>query len=562
MTRKEQVVEKLLSLGLLRGKSIKDLKAEAEKSGRSLLEEAIVSGALSPDSVQFILAENFEFPFMDVSPEDVPPEAKSLIPQEVAWREQVIPLALTETHVTLGMVDPVKPSLLRYVETVTGKKVRIVLLTRETLRHVLNTLFPPPVALTPERMSGPLLEEVDLQRFLSTGDSQGLAEEILLSCRKEGYGLITGKFVMGRFVLEGKFEEESRELLQATREFGTFLLSGLEKAAGIVPREGITEKIIECGPEGGTGMFRVSIVRGFGFPSFTVKVIPDATGRVSLETVGLSDEQYDALSRILRREKGVYIVASPDYSGVTTTLYALARFIQARRMRVVALEDKIRFKNEGFVQIEKGEDNESYPIDTVVRTFSPDVLIVDRADLRRTLQGYSGIGYPQMTLFAGLRSPSLPHVLDLLLKEVAENPDVASGIKALILQKLVRVLCPTCKREVPGYPSGLVEGRRISARFESLLKNLTYYIPSGCEECYGTGYAGLRAIFDLILFSPSTRLEMLSSKTLEEKRETILTRSRYSPEDLIVQMLVEGTVTIEDALPFLEMFVFHRRGDL
>jgi len=563
VVRREQIIERLVSLGLLRTRSLRDLSEEASKNGRTLIEEAIISGALSPDATQFLLSEAFDFPFMELEEGDVSSEAAERIPPEVAWREEIIPLSISETHITVGMVDPMRPSLLRYLESITGKKVRVSLVTRETLRSLLKSLYPPPIPISFEKMSGPLLEDVNIVRYLSCGDSEGLAEEILIECKKLGFELIYGRYIFGRFSLQGRVEDESRELLQTSRDFGRFFFSGLEKMLGIEGESsGIFEKIVEIGPEQRGGMFRISIVKGFGYPSVTVRVIPNALGRLSLDSVGLDEEQFDALSRILGREKGIYIVASPDYAGVTTTLYSMARYVQKPHMSIVAIEEQIRYKNEGFVQIEKGDDPGEYSIEKIVKTMSPDVLIIDRVDLKDMLSEYSVMVHPHVSVFAGIKASALDDVLGVFLQEVVSNPDVATALKAILFQKLVRVLCPTCKREVPGYPSGLVEGRGVPAPVESLLRNLKYYIPSGCESCGGTGYAGVRALFDLLVFTPSARLEMLSAKPLPRKREEILAKCRYTPEETIFQMLMEGMVTIEDALPFLKMYVMVKRGDL
>ncbi len=555
MKKSKEIVEKLVSLKLLDVKSISQLVEASLASGRDILEEAMVTGLVSADALPFIFSQNFDIPYAVLKEGDVDVSLAAVIPSEIAWGEEIIPLSVNDQFVTVGVHNPLRPRVFRRIEGVTGKKVRVALVGRDSLQKTLMRLYPPPLLITEKSISGELSKEINVAKFLGARDSIGLVSEILYMARIEGIEVMTLHHILGKFIIEGREDSRSVILLETPGEVGEVVFSGLKKLCGFHKGSAtIEERIVETGKGKRFGMYKVALISGAGAKKAVVKVIPNALGKLSIENLGFDRDQLESITGMIRREKGVYVIASPLYDGVSTTLYSMVRHARDPFFRIVAMEEDIRYKNEGFIQIEKKMMEEDLSIEKIVRTLSPDILMYDNIPVERLVSEMGRIDSSRMSIFAGIQSQSLENALQGIVNPEISPYVLASSMKALVFQKLVRILCDVCKKELPAIPSMYLSREMIESDKAQFLRKLKYFIPTGCEVCDGTGYTGKTALFDLMVFSPSVRMELLMDKPEGEKREKILSLARLGPEESVVNLLMDGRVTFEDALPFIKSF--------
>jgi len=308
---------------------------------------------------------------------------------------------------------------------------------------------------------------------------------------------------------------------------------------------------VETGEGTRAGTYRVTLVEGTGSPVGVVKIIPNAIGRLSLDTIGFDEEQSLALKKILSKEQGLYIVGSPTYDGVTTTLYSLVRYAQKPSSRIVALEEEIRYKNEGFLQVEKGKAGGELPLRKIIRSLSPHVLMVDHLSLDSLAREVFPLASSRIGLFVGVEAPSLDTLVDSILDRYPDYNPGTWALRGLIFQRMVNLLCDNCKTELPGALSMKYHPEVSRLRDGHILKRFRYFIPAGCDHCGGTGYTGKSALFESIFLVPSVRMGLMALKSGKGMRESILERGRFGPEHTVIQLLSDGRITLEDALPFV-----------
>lgn len=552
--KSKDIVEKLFSLGLLKIKNVAELEKASSESGRDVIEEAMVTGRVSPDALLYVISENLDIPFIVLQEGDVDSSLSALIPYEIAWGEEVVPLSEGDDFVTVGVYDPLRPKLFRRIEKLTGKKARVALVGRDSIRRMLMFLYPPPIAISDKIISGHIAGDISLPKFLATGDSTSLLSEILFQSRTAGMRVLILHHVSGKFVIEGREDSRSTVLLETPGKIGEFLFDGLKKLCGF--RDGdpaVRGRIIETGEGKRSGMYKVALVSGAGSKKAVIRIIPNALGKLSIDALGFGEDQFQALTGLIRREKGIYIIGSPTLDGVSTTLYSMVRFAKSPNSAVVTIEEDIRFKNEGFIQLEKPMLEEDLSIEKIVRTLSPDILMYSNLTIDKLIYETAHIYPSRVSVFAGIECKSLESAVEKVITSEASRHVLASLMKAVVFQKLVRILCDACKKELPAIPSMYLDPGMVESGKRDLLARMKYYIPSGCDECGGSGFSGMTAIFDMVVFTPSVRMEMLMDKREEEKREKILCHFRLGPVELIVKMLMEGQVTFEDIVPFLDL---------
>jgi len=114
----------------------------------------------------------------------------------------------------------------------------------------------------------------------------------------------------------------------------------------------------------------------------------------------------------------------------------------------------------------------------------------------------------------------------------------------------VKMLCMECRRPVPGRPSLRMVGERYRGELERIVADASFYLPSGCPKCGGTGYSGRMALIELIPFTPGVQNIVSSEGTLEEKLSRLMEEDLYSAAQSVQEMLKRGLVTYEDVAPF------------
>lgn len=554
MSKTKETVNKLFSLGMLKVDSLSELEKASADSGREILEEAMITGMLTSDALPYILSENLDIPFMVLQEGDVDPSLASLIPYEIAWGESVIPLSKGDGFITVGVYNPMNPKLFKMIEKVTGKKARVALVGEESIRRTLLTLYPPPVKVSDRAVSGSLSGDINLLRYLAAKNSLSLITAIMHQSRIAGFSFLTLHYLFGKFFIEGKEGVRSEVLFEAPSNIGDFIFSGLMKLCNFRDEKAaVMERIIETTEGKPSGMYKVALVSGVGSKKAVIRIIPNAMGKLSIDDIGLNGEQFDSITDLIKREKGMYIISSPTYDGVSTTLYSMVRYARKPGARIVAIEEDIWYKSDGFIQIERQVMGEDLPVEKIIRTLAPDILLYNNLSIDKLMHEVAPVYPSAVSIFAGVQCTSLDEVLKEILEAKVYKYALVSSLKAVIFQKLVRILCDTCKKELPAIPSIYLTPEMVESGRGEILGKMKYYMPSGCEMCGGTGYIGKTAIFDMVVFSPSVRMEILTGSSLEEKREKILSSFRLGPEKVVVDMLMQGRVTFEDVSPFLDL---------
>ncbi|MBI5368345.1 MAG: Flp pilus assembly complex ATPase component TadA [Planctomycetes bacterium] len=260
-----------------------------------------------------------------------------------------------------------------------------------------------------------------------------------------------------------------------------------------------------------------------------------APGR--LDSLHLPTPMHDALTRLLAQDQGMLLVCGPTGSGKTTTIYASLRSIDADRRNLVTIEDPIEYQLDGITQFPVDAAKGSTML-TLLRSIlrqDPDVVFIGEirdADTARTAMQAAMTGHLVL---------STAHVQDTLgavfrLMDLGIEPYLlGSGLNLVLAQRLVRLLCPACRRPRAPTPE---EAGRVAACGRSLT---WLFVPAGCPLCRNTGYAGRRGIFELLTVGDALRSAIMSGPTYDTLRHAAATtpfaRLREGGYDLVIQGL-------------------------
>lgn len=274
--------------------------------------------------------------------------------------------------------------------------------------------------------------------------------------------------------------------------------------------------------------YRVSFAPSVNGQKLVIRALDPSVAPGRLADLQLPETVHTALAEAIEQDSGMVLVSGPTGSGKTSTLYALVRSIDTAQRNVVTIEDPVEIRIENATQIPVDEEKgNSFPalLRSVLRQ-DPDVILVGEvrdAETARVAMQASITGH---LVFSTVHTKDTLGTIFRLLDLGVEPYLLAQGLQVVIAQRLVRQLCPYCKRSVPITPP---QQTKMGKAGEGIT---VVFTPGGCARCLGTGYAGRRAFFEIL-------------RTSETLRDAI----SHNPSHATLRAALEGTdfVTLAEA---------------
>jgi type II secretory ATPase GspE/PulE/Tfp pilus assembly ATPase PilB-like protein len=298
---------------------------------------------------------------------------------------------------------------------------------------------------------------------------------------------------------------------------------------------------------------RLSIIPAEFDETVVMRILDPSATMVGLPDLGLREDNLAIVTKTLARPNGLILNTGPTGSGKTTTLYAFLRTMNNPEIKIITLEDPIEYRIDGVEQTQV-DDESGYTFANGLRAIvrqDPDVILVgeirdlETADiaLQASLTGHLVLS----TLHTNDAVGAVPRLINLGAKSVSIGP----ALTLIIAQRLVRVLCPACKKATPPDDATRAKIETLLARLpakvdRSKYLNYTIYAPVGCDQCNGLGYKGRVGIFEFLQGGPEVEETILKEaseialRAIAKKQEMVTMQ-----EDGVLKVLL-GTTTIAE----------------
>ncbi|MDR0994618.1 MAG: GspE/PulE family protein [Verrucomicrobiota bacterium] len=262
---------------------------------------------------------------------------------------------------------------------------------------------------------------------------------------------------------------------------------------------------------------RVSTMPTIYGESVSLRLLMRSSGMFGMDKLGLFPDDEDILNKLIRKPNGILLVTGPTGSGKSTSLYAWLHTINSVDKRILTVEDPIEYEMAGINQVQvRSEIGLSFA--NTLRTFlrqDPDIIMVGEIRDQETADIAIRAALTGHLVFSTLHTNDAAGAITRLVDMGIEPFLVASSVEALTAQRLIRELCPKCKRPWPvdkdflggiGFPLDMLSAGTICE-------------PVGCEYCRGTGYSGRTGIYEILLVTDPIRqmiVERRSSGAIKE----------------------------------------------
>jgi len=581
---RKKLGECLIQAGLITEHDLQIALAEHQHTGERVGAVLVRLKLATEKQITKALAYQLGFPFVSLS--DDPPERSAivLIPKEIACARGAVAVKLERDQLTVAMSDPLLFSLVQELENQTGYRIRPVVATRSDILESIESGYPgrspdkpasvsantvvtvhaPAVACQStgpaEGPSGTLTVLVDdaVRDHSSTAASTGQtddAEPILdlvdllirsaISSRATDVHIEPmDKGVLVRHRLDGLLHEVmdlpkwSHDALVVRLK----IMSGLDIAESQRPQEGCLRFKNEDGTE---ASFRVSTLRTFFGEKLVLRVLDHQKAPLPLEELGLSAAAMDTVRHLLRHQHGMILVGGPTGSGKSTTLSSAINTIKSGRINIITLEDRIEYLIPGVNHTQVNEQakfTSASALRAILRQ-DPDVVLVEEIRDEETARLAVQAAQTGHLILSTLPADSAPATITRLLDMAIESYVIGSALVGVVGQRLVRRLCPSCRRQCTPEPETL---RALSIP-EASAEQIVFYRAAGCEECNQTGYRGRIALFEVMPVTAKMR-RLIAQKAGEDLiREAAVEAGMVSlGEDGLVK--VKAGITTADEL--------------
>ncbi|GFE61613.1 GspE/PulE family protein [Geobacter sp. AOG2] len=525
-------------------------------------EICIQEGLISDDDLARALAEQFNLEYIDLANFKPDESLLNALPPDALHRFRFVPLEMTESSMVVAIADPTDVVKLDELELLFDRPLQLRIAaesaisalvktgegTRRVLREVSEDFM---LQLVKETERG---EEVLSVESISDDTSPiiKLVNSTILDAlnrRASDIHIETGhEGVEIKYRIDGVLYRANEPIdlhFQGPIISRLKVMSELDISERRIPQDGrfkirFSEKSID---------FRVSIMPSALGEDAVIRILDkesiasDMKG-LSLENLGVCEREIKRLRRKIREPYGMVLVTGPTGSGKTTTLYAALTEIHTGEDKIITIEDPVEYMLRGVLQIPVNEKKGltfAKGLRSILR-HDPDKIMVGEIRDSETAQIAVQSALTGHLVFTTVHANNAFDVIGRFIHMGIDPYNFVSCLNCVMAQRLVRRVCPKCRRPVR-YTDDVL--REASVDPEST-RNATLYEAVGCEECNGTGYRGRSAIVELLEFNDELRDLIIARVPATQLKQTAREAGVVFLREAAVEKMLAGETTLKE----------------
>ncbi len=314
--------------------------------------------------------------------------------------------------------------------------------------------------------------------------------------------------------------------------------------------------------------FRVSIMPLRGVEKIVMRILDLGKGIPELEELGFEHKALETIKNNIKKTYGLFLVTGPTGSGKSTTLASLLSILNKDNVNISTLEDPIEYNLKGVNQSQVKPDI-GYDFASGLRSLlrqDPDILMVGEIRDTETAELCIHAGLTGHFVLSTLHTNNTIDAVPRLIDMGAEPYLLGSTLNTIIAQRLVRKICPKCRKKI-NLPEGFlkkiekemgeVPGEVLSERVEGFpgkenLAQTTFYRGEGCAHCGGSGYKGRTAIIEIIDVTKPVKEKVMSKKEVLKIEDVKADQDFINMKQDGIIKAMEGKTTLEEVLRVIE----------
>ncbi len=537
--------------------------AEQKKSGQKLGRALITLGCLTEEQLLKFLSHQMNIPFLDVSRRAVPAAVVNLLPEVQARRYRALVVEDNGDSVLVAMSDPADLQAIDNLEVLlTPKAISLAVATEAQLMAAFDTLYRRTGDIA--AMAGKLEEEYAADDMFDLGaltqtdsDSETTVVKLLNSIFEDAVQMRASdihiepgeKVLRIRQRIDGQLHENTlnESNIAAALVLRLKLMAGLDISEKRLPQDGRFHVDIK----GHAIDVRISTMPIYHGESVVMRMLDQSAGLLTLNETGMPQDILNRVRKQIRRPHGMLLVTGPTGSGKTTTLYGILSELNTADRKIITVEDPVEYQ---LPRINQVQVNHKIGLDfsNVLRTTlrqDPDIIMVGEMRDQETVEiGLRGALTGHFVLSTLHTNDAVTSALRLLDMGAAPYL-VASALRVIIAQRLVRRVCQNCA--VP-YELTPQDSAWLSSITPDDFSSAPLKQGVGCQSCNGSGYRGRIGIFE-ILELDEIMVEAMRSGNPQDFAKAAKESPNFTPlSESALYYLRQGMTTISEVAKLVE----------
>jgi type IV pilus assembly protein PilB len=535
----QEIVTTLLDKGLIDQKQVEKAKTLSAQKNKELLEVLIEMNSGNEKDIFKELALFYKVPYLELEYIDFGKEAIYMLPEDFARQNNILPLFKISDWFFVGMLFPIKQSLINEIRNFTGLNVKPVLISEQEMSSGIDKIY----------RSVSSAEKI-VQKIGEIGDDIGdsviqIINLIIAQAVRDRTSDIhiepESDKLRIRFRIDGILQEvpsppKSLEMAMVSR---IKVMANMDIAESRLPQDGhfkvhVDAKEIDV---------RVSTLPTINGENVVLRILDTANVLLGLEKLGFDKISLSIFREAIARPYGMILTTGPTGSGKTTTLYSALMELNTLDKHIVTVEDPVEYRLPLIRQVQvnnKAGLNFTSGLRSILR-HDPDIIMVgeirdmDAATIaiQAALTGH--------LVFSTLHTNDAPSAITRLHNMGVEPYLISASLVAVMAQRLARQICPQCKVSYKA-PKAVIERFKL----DKYSKKVLLYKGEGCDYCKGTGYQGRVGLFEVMLLDDEMREMIISEASVVELRDNAKSKGMRSLFEYGVEKALKGYITLDE----------------
>jgi type IV pilus assembly protein PilB len=497
----------------------------------SVVDVLINDGIVSDSDVSRTLAAQAQMDWIDISSIVIPPQVINQIRADEARRFKVIPLAFGETGLVVAVGDPLDIDTIDSLSFLLQRELELVCTSPKKIREALIKYYG-----TADEAADVLQEKIgeDIDLGLEIGDGAGaagvdeaeapiirLVSMLLIEAHRAGASDIHLEPLDKKFRVRFRVDGVLQEMQAPPKRLQSAIISRLKIMTGSMsiaekrlPQDGRIQVKIKKKPID----LRVSTIPTNHGESVVMRLLDKSSLKLGLPELGFFSDDQEIFERLIKLPDGILLVTGPTGSGKTTTLYACLHYVNKPDRKIITVEEPIEYQMTGINQVPVNpEIGMTFPaaLRSILRQ-APNIIMIGEIRDLETASIATNASLTGHLVFSTLHTNDAPSAVARLIDIGVQPFLVASSVRAMMAQRLVRRLCSNCKQ-----PGELTETELRALRIEpGQLQETQVMKPVGCEQCRQIGYKGRMGIFEIFVIDDEVR------HMINKRSSTLMLRQR------------------------------------
>lgn len=496
----------LVHENIISSEQLDNALAAQRTSGRKLGDTLIDLGFIGEPQLLRFLAQQLNIPFLDITQRRIDPEQAQLIPETYARRYRALVLEADDDEVLLGMSDPTDLGGLDQLgPLVAPRTIELAIVQENQMLEAFDSVYrrTQDIASFAEKLGEEYADEADFElSALDDTTSDATVVKLLHSIFEDAVQVRASdihiepdeKILRIRQRVDGVLQENTLNQVKIASALvlRLKLMSGLDISEKRIPQDGRFNIKVK----GHTLDVRVSTMPVANGEAVVMRLLDQSAGLLTLDQTGMPDAMAEKFRAAINRPHGMILVTGPTGSGKTTTLYGALSELNKPDLKIITAEDPIEYR---LPRINQVQVNAKIGLDfaAILRTTlrqDPDIIMVGEMRDQETVEiGLRGALTGHLVLSTLHTNDSVTSAIRLIDMGAAPYL-VATSLRGVLAQRLVRRVCENCKEEKPA----TAQEQAWVGFLKPELAAATFYKGRGCTSCNHTGYKGRIGVFEFL----------------------------------------------------------------